>query len=270
MKVIFSARSHIGYNRKNNEDNLFADGVTLPADIREGVFSLDSESVIPVALAVCDGLGGEDNGEVASAMAVNKMTEINDIIKSGVKNDLFRIVESYTQALNDEIHIASEHMGKRMGTTLALTLVVKKGVYCFNIGDTRIYSMKNNKFTQVTIDHTAAAERVRAGIISTEQARCENNRHKLTKCIGIGKQSQAEKYPPIRGKCRILICSDGLTEMVNDNEIKMLLSKAFAANEAADALLCLALKRGGRDNITLIVCDVAPKLKLPMNFIMGK
>ncbi len=261
MRVIFSVRSHIGYTRKNNEDNLFADGITLPSDICSNTFSLDSESVAPVTLAVCDGLGGEDNGEIASAMAVNKMTEINDIIKSSAQSNLFQIVENYTQELNDEIHFASQRTGKRMGTTLALTLVLKKGVYCFNIGDTRIYSMKNNKFSQITNDHTAAAERVRAGIISAEQARCEKNRHKLTKCIGIGKQSTAEKYPPIRGKCRILICSDGLTEMINDDEIKMLMSKIFTANEAADALLCLALKRGGLDNITLIVCDVKPKAK---------
>jgi protein phosphatase len=106
------------------------------------------------------------------------------------------------------------------------------------MGDSRIYCLTQSSFKQITNDHTLTDGR------------------KLTRCIGIGNVINAESYPAISGKCRILICSDGLTDMVGDSEIENVMKVSERTADAANTFLGLALKNGGRDNITLIVADI--------------
>jgi protein phosphatase len=106
------------------------------------------------------------------------------------------------------------------------------------------------------------AEKVKSGIITVAQAKQEKDRHKLTRCIGIGEQSAIQTYQPIKGKCRLVICSDGLTDKVADAEIENALIESGLTAKVADELLNLALERGGRDNVTIIVADVSESVPI--------
>ena len=244
MNITYSARSHIGKVRENNEDNLYVDGIMLPPNMSERTFSIDGIANAPAIFAVCDGMGGEDDGEIASLLAVQLLAKTDVGIKSVTPKKLVDIVQSYVHDVNDEIGNQSTSSEKRVGTTLALVVVLKKGTYCFNVGDSRIYGFSDNDLTQVTTDHTADG-------------------NKLTRCIGIGEARNVENYRPIKNKSRILICSDGLTDIVSAEDIKNAMRTHTHPTEAANKLLDMALTNGGKDNVTLIVMDVRkPKFTL--------
>lgn len=252
MKVMFSVRSHKGCKRRGNEDNLFAGGMILTPEFYNRAFSLDAIADLPMILAVCDGMGGEERGELASGIAVKKLAELQDAIKNAPPKDMRKAVQEYIESANNEIG----SFGIRSGTTIALAVITEKGVHCFNVGDTRIYSLRSDSFSQVTNDHTQGAELARSGIIPMDSARRSKNGNKLTRCIGFGNRFAVDSYPVIKGKCRLLICSDGLTDTVPDYEIMRILSAVKDISEASEQLLQLALNNGGKDNITVIAADV--------------
>lgn len=252
MNMMFSVRSHKGNMRGNNEDNLFAAGITLPPEFCDRPFSIDASVTAPVILAVCDGIGGEELGELASRIAVIKLSELQRTIGYASPKEINGAVQAYIEAANYEI----SSYGVRSGTTIALAAVTEKGVHCFNVGDSRIYCLQSGMFTQVTNDHTQGAEIARSGIISMEQARQSKSGNKLTRCIGFGNCFNMDSYPAIKGKCRLLLCSDGLTDMVSDLEIKNILVAAEKPSDAAEQLLELALSHGGKDNVTIITVDI--------------
>lgn len=256
MTVEYSARSHVGKVRGNNEDNLYADGVILTADIREHSFAIDGSAYFPAVFAVCDGMGGEEDGEIASQMAAQTILAYAEKIKSNISGPLDETIQSYVNYVNELIISEANIYGKRMGTTLALAVAAEGGVFCFNLGDSRIYCLQRKSFRKVTNDHTLAAGQVRNGTITANQAAYVKDGNKLTRCIGIGDKLIVESYPPILGKCRILICSDGLTDMVREADIENALRGCEGAADAADHLLDAALKNGGKDNVTLIVIDI--------------
>jgi protein phosphatase len=244
MTVAYSARSHIGRVRDKNQDNLFAGGVTLTAEISDRTFTLDGNAVTPLVLAVCDGMGGEENGEAASMIAVRKLSDISEMIKNCPLREMSRTVQNYVNAVHAEIHSSFGSIGKRVGTTLALAVISDGRVLCFNVGDTRVYRLANGALTQITNDHSAVTE---------------SGKRKLTRCVGIGESYTAESYPAVHGKCRLLICSDGLTDMLPTPEIEKTLKDTLFTSDAAGSLVELALEKGGRDNITVIVADVPAK-----------
>ena len=272
MIVEYSARSHVGRVRENNEDNLFINGITLSPEMRERPFAIDGSTQFPAIFAVCDGMGGEDSGEVASITAVQTLQQFSTQMKSSPSKTLNEIVGLYVEKTSQAILSQKEDVCSRTGTTLALIVAKKNGLYCFNLGDSRIYSLQKSHCRQVTNDHTAMAEQVRANTSTgvntgaglsaststTQPAINARSGHKLTCCIGIGSILPAQDYPPITGKCRILICSDGLTDMVKKAEIEHLLNIADTTENAATSLLNAALKNGGKDNITVIVLEVKP------------
>ena len=249
MKVIYSVRSHKGNIREKNEDNFFADGITLLAECENKPFSIDASASSPIVLAVCDGMGGEESGEFASSTAVKKLSEA----KLQSQKDLNSAVRNCIEAANDEISSS----GKRSGTTLALAVISEKGAHCFNVGDSRIYLLKKGSFSRITNDHTEGAEKVKSGVISEEKERQSKGGNKLTRCIGIGNYRSAENYPVITGKYRLLICSDGLTDMVSDAEIKKIAMENPKIADVAEKLLQTALNNGGEDNITIIAADIS-------------
>lgn len=248
MKVMYSVRSHKGNVREKNEDNFLANGVTLLAECVKKPFSIDASAFSPMVLAVCDGMGGEECGEYASSTVVRKLSEAE--LQS--QKELHNAVRSCIEAANDEINSS----GKRSGTTLALAVISEKGTQCFNVGDSRIYLLKKGHFKRVTNDHTKGAERVKSGTVPIENERQSESGNQLTRCIGIGNYRSAENYPMLSGKYRLLICSDGLTDMVTDDEIKKVASENAKMDDVAEKLLQAALNNGGADNITIIVADI--------------
>ena len=250
MRIEYSARSHVGKVRENNEDNLFVDGTILPAGIGVRPFAIDGCAGSPAIFAVCDGMGGESDGEMASRLAVETLLEHQEQIKDAKPKLLDAEVQSYVTHASQTI-VLKTPVGKRSGTTLALTVISKHGLHCFNVGDSRIYIEWRGKLRQITHDHTVAVDLLRANKGQFVQA--PKNGHKLTRCMGIGKLPEVEVYPALPPKGRLLICSDGLTKMMRPEEIGRVLEAAPCTAEAADVLLRTALRRGGRDNITLIV-----------------
>ena len=256
MEIKYSARSHVGRIRGNNEDNLYVDGVMLTPETRERPFSIDGITRAPAIFAVFDGIGGEDDGERASFLAAQALMEADERIKSATTEQLEDIVQSYVREVCNSISSDVSSLGKRAGTTLALAVAAHGGVYCYNSGDSRIYALQVPAFKQITNDHTLGAEHIRNGVITEAQAPGLRGGHKLTRCMGIGDITAAESYPPITGDCRLLICSDGLTDLVGEAEVKAFLQTCASAADAADLLLRAALENGGMDNATLIVADV--------------
>ena len=256
MVIEYSARSHMGRVRENNEDNLFADGILLPPDAGARPFAIDGNAKFPAVFAVCDGIGGEENGEIASLLSVQMLSSMCKHFKLTAPERLGWIVGYYAGKVNDFIQFEAKRLGKQMGTTLALVVATGNQIYCFNIGDSRIYVLKKAALRQITNDHTTIAEQVRAGLINPGYATSAKQGSKLMRCIGMGDSHIVESYPPISGKCRILICSDGLSDMVNPTGIEDILNAFPRAEDAANSLLEVALENGGRDNVTLIVADV--------------
>jgi len=249
-RVIYSARSHVGKRRENNEDNLFSDGIILPSDIGNRPFSLDGVTNAPSIFAVCDGMGGEESGEVASRLVMETLqAEAEQLCRTAPRQlpkAVQRFVERGHQAVQDRVE------GARSGATLAIAAFTNTCVFCFNLGDSRIYCLQSGHFRRVTNDHTVAGDQLRRGLCPPEEVRRDC---RLTRCIGIGLSQAAEAYPAIKGDCRLLICSDGLTDMVGDEELAKILFSLNQPSEAADSLIQAALRYGGRDNVTAIVLD---------------
>ena len=249
-KVIYSVRSHVGLRRVNNEDNLFADGVILPPEAGKRPFSLDGVAGIPSIFAVCDGMGGEEAGEVASLASMEALRAGKEALYHTSPKELPQAIQEFAEQAHRSIQAHTE--GARSGTTLALAVFTTSGVLCFNLGDSRIYCMQAGYFRQVTYDHTVIADQLRRGIHPAEGTRPDR---RLTRCIGIGAPHAVESYPAIKGDFRLLICSDGLSGMVSDDKLASILFAAAQPSMAADKLIQAALEGGGQDNITAIVLD---------------
>lgn len=256
MHVSYSARSHAGLVRENNEDNLCINTVVMQPDALVRPFAIDGSAPEPTVLAVCDGVGGEENGELASFLAAQNLSYIYSRIQSSTPAPLDETVWSYVKITNEAIYGEAQKIGKRMGTTLALAIVARSGIHCFNIGDSRIYCLDDSTFRQVTNDHSLAAEKERNAAHGVRAPIEEKDHHKITRCLGIGNKTEAESYPPIKIGSRILICTDGLSDMVHPGYLEKILRSSERASEAADALINLALENGGNDNVTAIVADI--------------
>jgi serine/threonine protein phosphatase PrpC len=247
--IIYAARSHVGRRRENNEDNLFADGVIRSLNSGNRPFSLDGVTEAPSVFAVSDGMGGEEAGETASFLTVQTLLTARDQIETAPSR---QAVQAYVDRAHRAIQEAAP--GRRSGATLALAVVSAEGVSCFNLGDSRIYLWRTDRLRQVTNDHTAAAERLRQGLPLSERERSD---FRLTRCIGIGNSRTVEAYPAFRmNHCRLLLCSDGLTDLVDPQEIERLLRATPRVSDAADGLVQAALRHSGGDNVTVIVIQI--------------
>lgn len=253
INIAYSARVHIGLLRSNNQDNLYTAGISLPAAAHDAPFAIDGSVAAPTIFAVCDGMGGEDAGEVASRIAVQALAATEPQLTSASAHELPQLIQATVDSANDELRKLSGTT-KRIGTTLALVVVRTDGIHCAGIGDSRIYCLRRGEFWQISRDHTLAAEH-------QNRTRSPKTAHMLTRCIGIG-AAQTEHFATLHGACRLLICSDGLTDMVDSRTIERLLRQSDSTSETASALANAALRNGGRDNVTVVVLDVTQKHSL--------
>ena len=214
----------------------------------------------PFHLAVCDGMGGESYGDIASGLATEVIaSQAVNVYDSG-EDFSFAISNSLVEA-NSRICEEIEARGKRMGTTLAAVYAVKGKFYCVNIGDTRIYHYSKGILEQISFDHTHAQTIVDAGEAMMDEIGSIPDAKKLTRHLGIFPE-EANLSPNIsviddvdNGDI-LLLCSDGLTDMLPDEEITAVLSTAESSQDCASKLVRLALERGGKDNITAIAAFV--------------
>ena len=260
MNTTFSAHSHPGLVRGNNEDNLYLNGVTLTPENRGKPFALAGEAASPCLFAVCDGMGGGSDGEWASLTAAEALRESAVAIKTAAPGEREAAVNGYITMANDILCAAMREKTVRMGTTLALALIAEDGVFTYGVGDSRIYALHDEKLRLLSEDHTLVMQKVKMGILNEEQARKDKDWHKLTRYLGIfpdEMQIAAEAFPALPPEsCRLLLCSDGVTDLLPDAQIAAVLRYHTDPDKAAEALLQAALQYGGKDNITCIVIDI--------------
>ena len=236
-----------GKVRQNNED---AVGKCEPNGKKE---QAEKGSLFVVA----DGMGGHRGGEIASKLAVEAV--ISSYYASNQGDTIESLRESFIKA-NDIIHQKSiddvELFG--MGTTCT-TMVLKQGNAFFaHVGDSRAYVLRNNKLVQLTEDHSLVGEMVRSGIISNEDAQNHPKRNVITRSLGT-QEELATDFPSSPYKLAtgdvFLLCSDGLTTMVIDQELEDIL-KSNTPQQACKALVDLANRKGGKDNVTVQIVKI--------------
>ena len=220
--------------RDSNEDSMFPDS--------------SGESDAHVVLMVADGMGGHVAGEVASRLAVNAAAS-SDL-------DAADRVAAANRAIREEV--AREPNLEGMGTTMTLVaLNTGRTAQFAHIGDSRAYLLRDGDLRQLTEDHTVAAEYVAAGDITEEESRSHPQRHMLTRTLGLTRFVNVDEIElDLDSGDRILLCSDGLNEMVTDEDIASALGDGRQVDQVAWNLVETANKAGGLDNITVIVIDI--------------
>jgi serine/threonine protein phosphatase PrpC len=216
----------------------------------------DSYIASDPVFAVADGMGGHEAGEVASGICVRALAQLPQLA-TGERTATAGVVQQYLASADESIRSAT---GSRAGTTLSGVVVVEQmGVpywLVMNIGDSRTYRLSQGRLSQVSVDHSEVQELVESGEITAEEAAVHPRRHVVTRALGAGDETEADYWLlPIEEGDRMMVCSDGLNGELTDGQMLEILSTVEDPQEAVDALIQAALRRGGRDNITVIVID---------------
>jgi len=229
VRYIWATATHPGMVRDNNEDSVFP--------------TSSGDSTNSALIIVADGMGGHIAGEVASRIAVNAAASSE--VPPGDR------VAAGNRAIREEV--AREPSLEGMGTTMTLLSIVDGTATIGHVGDSRAYLLRGGELKQLTEDHTVAAELVAMGQLSPEGAASHPQRHMLTRTLGLTRFVNVDEIEiEILDGDRILLCSDGLTEMVDDGTIAATLADG-APDEVAWELVELANRAGGVDNITVVV-----------------
>lgn len=232
--------------RPNNEDSCLVVPPWSDLSLKKGA----------CLFAVADGMGGQNAGEVASGLAVQAAKEWLE--NNSVKNLSINMVEELFSQVNQTIWDYSQKHSEAsgMGTTMSLMLIEGSKAVVGHIGDSRIYRLRNGKLEQLTNDHTLVAEQLRMGKLTPEQARVHPTRHILSRVIG-GRQFVVPDifFTDLQKNDIFLICSDGVTGMIMDEEIKHQLS-GLDASILANMVVKAANAGGGKDNCTAITLKI--------------
>ena len=221
-------------------------------------------SLVPIALyVVADGMGGHASGRVASHLATHSMMQsVLPTVQHGEElSDTF-LMDTLTDCAhqaNAVIHEYKEEHGVDLGTTITAALLVESTAYIVNVGDSRTYIYRRDgKLAQITRDHSLVARLVSVGAIAAEDVYTHPDRNKIYRGLGEKDNVQVDWFiEPAQTGDYLLLCSDGLWEMVRDHEIEKILKRCLPdVAQASDALIKAALHRGGSDNVSVIVAPV--------------
>ena len=246
-----SALTDVGRKRTNNEDNFVV--------LKKGG---------AVFLAVFDGMGGMEKGEVASSIAAQTANEVFESEADFPHPEAF--IVSVLKKANEKIfqYAEAHDLSGKMGTTAAAAFIkngfIKNGVLSAgNVGDSRVYLLKDGKLLQITHDHTLVAYQLENGLISEKEARESTQKNVLTRALGVKADVEVETYPEValNEKDKVLLCSDGLYNMVSEKTMEGVLKSKLTTEEKARALIDRANRNGGEDNITVIIAESAPLRK---------
>lgn len=202
---------------------------------------------------VADGMGGHNAGDYASRFTVENVVEL--IGKSDEKEPV-RIMEEAIRETNQRLlQKAEEPELSGMGTTLVICTIRGKEAYIANVGDSRLYLIQN-EIRQITHDHSLVEEMVRLGELEPENARMHPNKNIITRAIGAGEEVKADFFQiTLEEDSMILMCSDGLTNMVDDDDIKFIVDRQRDVVEMTESLIKAANDNGGKDNIAIIIIE---------------
>jgi PPM family protein phosphatase len=228
--------------RSGNEDNFTVDATPV-----RGIF------------IVADGMGGHAAGEVASEMAVQivqrELAPIEDLAAEDVVQTVGSALRKANRAIHDRTLTEVDKQG--MGTTASVLLIAGTRYVIGQIGDSRVYLLRDGSFSQITKDHSYVQEQVDAGFLTPEQARYHPYSNVITRCVGASPEVEPDIYRgDVRAGDLFLVASDGLTGMVDDRRLAQLLSSRAEPERKVQALISEANGRGGLDNITAIIIQV--------------
>ena len=237
MRISCAGNTDVGVVRSGNEDSFLL-------DCSRGLF------------IVADGMGGHAAGEVASEMAVRITSRAIGSLRGMSDEEASDRMRTAIRTANDAIfeRTLSEHDQQGMGTT-ATVLVLLEGRYLIGqVGDSRAYLFRDGRFLQLTKDHSYVQEQVDAGLLTPDQARRHPHRSIITRCVGESEEVVPDIYVgPLEQGDILLLASDGLTGMLEDEELIRILSSDGEPQHWVDRMITEANRRGGLDNITAIV-----------------
>ncbi len=235
LVIEVGALTDVGLKRRHNEDSIL---------------------VLPAAFVVADGMGGYEAGDQASQAVVSAFREIADGAEA-------LTAEQVTEALelaDDRVAVVADGTRRGAGSTVAGAVLVDQGGVphwlVFNVGDSRVYRQAGSALEQLTVDHSLGQELYQTGRISAHELATFKDRNVITRAIGAA-EAEADSYlMPVRNGERLLLCSDGLSSEAPDELIRTTMAAGGAPGEVAAALVALAKRSGGRDNVSVIVVDV--------------
>ena len=232
MSKVYQA-THVGKVRKNNEDAIIY--------------------IEPEIFAVADGMGGQAAGEVASNMLIDTIKNFLPTIPEPLNEDILqKAILKANAAILREAEKNPQYQG--MGTTATILHIYNRRAYFAHVGDSRLYRLRNKNFEQITQDHSYVEELVRAGEITEAEARVHPMKNVLTQAVGVVEKISVDTANfPVENGDIFLLCTDGLTNMVDDKTISEILS---SSENPAEILIKTALDNGGTDNVSVIVVGV--------------
>lgn len=240
--------SHTGVVRTQNQDSIS--------------FEDDKIGPLPNLFVVADGMGGHNAGEVASKEAIDVFSKyiehypLADLVQPGDYSDL---LVSAAQEANKAVYNKSSESEEMagMGTTFTACAIENGRVSIIHVGDSRIYAIEPDKISQLTTDHTYVTQMVKLGKMTIEEARTHPKRNVITNALGTDISLVIDSLQPeLFGTTTLLMCSDGLTDMIDDNGILEIVNRQGYVEDRVKALVDEANHRGGVDNISVILIDI--------------
>jgi len=237
--MLCAGKSDVGLIRRGNEDAF----VTAP----------EQEFCV-----VADGMGGAEAGELASQLFVQAALEVFSTADRASLRDTAACVEKAFAAAHQEMlrHVEQHPRHKGMGCTAELLAFSPDGFVLGHMGDSRTYRFRHGALRMLTRDHSLVQSQVEQGLITPEEARKHPMRHVILRAVGIGDSPALDL---VTGTCSpgdiFLLCSDGLTDMVEDSRIRELLATEEPLPRIAELLVAAALSAGGSDNVTAVLCE---------------
>jgi len=229
------ARSEVGLHRSGNEDSALINGVLI---------------------AVADGMGGHAGGEVASKVAITTLAQILPLLNNDEMDSesLEDFLQSSVLDVDNEIRLTAEADDRLsgMGTTLTAIALYRNKAYVLHTGDSRAYRLRGKEFTQLTKDHSVVQELIDAGTITEEEAAVHPQRSVLTNVLmGHGNITPLLIEYEVKAGDKFLLCSDGLSNVVSNQEIHKYLDE----DDALSKLISLTYERGAPDNVTVVIAE---------------
>lgn len=261
--AVIGACSDIGRVRRRNEDHFLVDRVVDNSGAFELTAPAQARAATGLLCAVADGLGGHAAGDRASRIALSTLRGVHSLAPPPTSMDeicaqLRRGIQQADTAIRNAA--ASQPQWRGMGTTMVGLVLGADHACGFNVGDSRLYRWHAGTFEQISIDHTVAAARERAGLLSHEEAEMVSERHVITNCVGgpLDPDMYVDCHPDLllQAGTRFLLCSDGVSGAIERAALAMICASKREPVALARALIDEANRRGGVDNATAVVIEI--------------
>ena len=254
--IVVSGVTDVGVVRTNNEDAFRVVDLTTAAVVDTSAQADVDLGPRGLLLLVCDGMGGENAGEVASALAVEV---ISSHLSSSKEPDAAAALRAAVDHANELVVAAADEPGKKgMGTTVVAVLIRDGEVYTAEVGDSRAYVLRSGTLTQITKDQTYVQLLLDQGLMTPETIKGSMAKNVVLQALGKAPELiVAQRRLALRGGDRILVCSDGLSSFLSEVEICDVLVSHASVHAACASLVAMANERGGKDNVTVVTAHVS-------------